>query len=246
MLTPDWQKDVINESCVLRLQAVYQRPEYESSLKVNDVSFALNAGEVLTVQVDPSTRTRSFASLLQGIINPDAGDLLFLQQRWSGSDYERHFFLRSLIGRVFEGQAWIESLNLDENVTLAARHHGRSIEDIKVSVQDWLDRLGLERLINRRPAFVAPAILQVHQWIRAFLSQPKLVILERPMQFLSENWFGKLLKSIEWIASRGTAVLWLDSRPNLDQVDWKIPYHHVVAQDGRFGIASEVNGGSDE
>ena len=111
---------------VLQLQGVTLRPDFESGLELQEVDLELNAGELLTIQVDAATRTRSFASMIQGILHPESGIVRFLQQDWQGSDYQRHFWQRSLIGRVFEGQAWIENLNVDENVTLAARHHGQS------------------------------------------------------------------------------------------------------------------------
>lgn len=230
-------------SPVLELRRVSQASDFESSLGLDELSLTVRSGELLTIEVEPSTRTRSFASLLQGICEPDSGGVIFLQHDWRGYDYQRHFFHRSLIGRVFEGKAWIENLNLDENVTLASRHHGKSKIEITESVQYWLDKLGLEKLTSRRPAFVAPAILQLHQWIRAFISCAKLLILERPLQFLGERWVNKLLDAIQDFLKMGSAVLWLDSRSEMQTIAGQIPHLHLIAESGMLRGSSKMEGG---
>jgi len=232
----------INASVVLELQRVTQHPNVESSLGIRDLDLILKSGELLTIQVEPSTRTRSFASMIQGITEPDQGKVFFLRQEWSGVDYHRQFANRGLIGRVFEGQAWIENLNLDENVTLACRHHGRSKQDIQESTQSWLNHLGLEKLTTRRPAFVAPATLQLHQWIRAFMACPKLVLLERPLDFLDSSWIKKLLDAIQLGMQSGAGVLWLDSRRDLESLGSGFSHRHLRANAGILSSPSILEG----
>ena len=239
--------DALSETpLVLELQRVTQRPAFESGLELLEVDLELHAGELLTIQVDAATRTRSFASLIQGILHPEAGVVRFLQQDWRGSNYQRHFWQRSLIGRVFEGQAWIENLNVDENVTLAARHHGMQLSDITSSIQHWCNYFGMDKLASRRPAFVAPATLQIHQWIRAFLGNPKLVILESPLQYVAQNWVKVFLDAVAELMSRGTAVLWLDSRTDLPFSDVVGPCQRLRADQGKLHCMNLAHGGDNE
>ena len=231
---------------VLQLQGVTLRPAFESGLVLQEVDLELNAGELLTIQVDAATRTRSFASMIQGILHPESGSVRFLEQDWQGSDYQRHFWQRSLIGRVFEGQAWIENLNVDENVTLAARHHGVQLSDIAFSLQHWCDQFGVDKLATRRPAFVAPATLQIHQWIRAFLGNPKLVILETPLQYLAQNWVKVFLAAVNELLNRGTAVLWLDSRMDFPFCDVVGQCRHLRVDGAKLKNITAGHGGDNE
>jgi phospholipid/cholesterol/gamma-HCH transport system ATP-binding protein len=201
---------------VLELSGVSFRGRSESGIRLQRVDLRIRAGELVTVQLDRATSTREAASMIQGLIPPIEGTVKFCSEDWLGTDYDRHFRMRSRIGRVFEGQAWIENLNVNENVTLSARHHGQSDASIEAELQYWVSRLGIEGINHKRPAFVEPSVLQVHQWIRAFLGSPALVILERPLQFLSTTWLPKLVDAIEAIRSRGAAVLWFTSNQELD------------------------------
>ena len=234
------------DSMVLELRHLSHQPRFENGLQFQNVDLGIRSGELLTIQVDGAARTRSFASMLQGIGSPDSGEILFMNQDWLGSDYPRHFSQRSLIGRVFDGQAWLENLNVDENVTLAMRHHGRTREEIQASIRYWMSHLGLDKLVSRRPAFVAPATLQLHQWIRAFIGKPKLVILERPLQFLSEDWLAKLLSAVEDILNDDIAVLWLDSRPELQSLTFNGRSRHVRLDGGEFTMPCDNIGGHHE
>jgi phospholipid/cholesterol/gamma-HCH transport system ATP-binding protein len=172
--------------------------------------------------------------MLQGLAMPSEGKVRFDGEDWRGEDYDRHFRMRSRIGRVFEGQAWIENLNVDENVTLSRRHHGDDAASIGADVQHWLALLQVNGLSRKRPAFVEPSVLQVHQWIRAFLGSPLMVILERPLQFLSPSWRPKLVEAIARLRARNTAVLWFTS---LSADALEIPTESLQRwslQDGRF------------
>ena len=201
---------------VLELSKVSFRGRSENGMRLHRADLQIREGELVTVQLDPATRTREAASMIQGLLPPFNGTVTFCNEDWLGTDYDRHFRMRSRIGRVFEGQAWIENLNVDENVTLSGRHHGNSDTSMEAELAYWISCLGIDGITRKRPAFVEPSVLQIHQWIRAFLGTPALLILERPLQFLSPTWLPKLVDAIETIRSRGAAVLWFTSDHDLD------------------------------
>jgi phospholipid/cholesterol/gamma-HCH transport system ATP-binding protein len=216
---------------VLEFEQVSFRGRQENGLRLRRANLQLCAGELAVIRLDAATRTREAASMIQGLSLPAEGNVRFCGEDWHGQDYRRHFRMRSRLGRVFEGQAWIENLNVDENVTLASRHHGMSAESIQQSVEYWVSRLGLHGLTRKRPAFVEPSVLQLHQWIRAFLGSPSLVILERPLQFLSTDWVHRFAEIIEEIRSKGVAVLWFAGDQEVATAAFTKPVVQLSLQD---------------
>ncbi len=219
---------------VLELDKVSFRGRSENGIQLERADLQLREGELVTLQLESATSTRELASMLQGLLAPTGGKVTFCDEDWLGNDHDRHFRMRSRIGRVFEGQAWLENLNLDENVTLSCRHHGMSDESIREQVQDWVSRLGLEKLSQNRPAFTEPSVLQSHQWIRAFLGPPALVILERPLRFLTTQWTAKLIDAINELRSRGAAVLWFSSEPEPAAANLSPPSIRLQVRDNRL------------
>lgn len=219
---------------VLELRRVSFQGRSENGLRLHEADLMLREGEFAIVQVDPSITTREATSMIQGLQMPRSGQVLFCNDHWRGHDYDRHFKMRSRIGRVFEGQAWVENLNVDENVTLALRHHAGDTESIRQEIAYWLSKLDLRGLSRKRPAFVEPSMLQIHQWIRAFVGSPALLLLERPLQFLSSSWLPKLLESIDELRQRGAAVLWFTSEEELVPTDSLQPLIRLKWQQGKL------------
>ena len=112
-----------------------------------------------------------------------------------------------------------ENLNVEENVTLAKKTSWVTLAaSISIEVSHWLDQFGVEDLTRKRPAFVDPSILQWHQWIRAFLGKPELLILERPMRSLPNEWFPRLTSALDKLRAGGSAAIWMTNRRDMDQV----------------------------
>lgn len=173
-----------------------------------DVSFRLAPGEMLMWHLDRSQTTRDIASLILGLQLPTRGEVLIESKNWLGTDFDRHFAMRSRIGRVFGDQAWIANLNLIENVRLSAEHHGRSQAIIEEDVRRWCDHFSVPPVSRERPAFVDAARLQIYQWVRALVTRPRLLLLERPMQSVTSSWLPKLLAATNEVRTHGAAVLW--------------------------------------
>ena len=230
---------------VLELATTTFEAKSRNDIGVAETSFALRAGELMMVRLDRSQRTRRFALLLEGLKVPSAGQVLFQDDDWRKLTWDQQFQKRGRIGRVFEGQAWLENLNVAENVTLAKRHHGWSNDAALEEAESWGKRFGIS-LTRRRPAFVDPAMLQIHQWVRAFLGNPSLVILERPMRFVAANLLDKLAAAVEELRRAGSAVVWLGGNPDETKSLLAGPVHHFTANAGLLSPSTGVNRPSTE
>lgn len=202
------------KAVVLELRDFSFHGSSENSVRITDINLIVREGELIFIQVDPRLKSREFVSVIQGLKPATHGKVLFQDCDWEGNDHDRHFRMRSKIGRVYEGHAWVANLNVAENVTLPGLHHGVSIED---DVKYWAKRFGLAQLSNKRPAFVEPSQLQIHQWIRAFLCKPSLLVLEQPMHYASSTMFPVLAEAIDEVRQAGCAVLWITNNPDFPE-----------------------------
>lgn len=198
------------KAVVLELRDFTFHGSSANAVRFTDINLVVREGELIVIQVDPTFKSREFVSVIQGLKPANQGKALFQDCDWKGNDHDRHFRMRSRIGRVFEGHAWVANLNVAENVMLPGLHHGISIGE---DAERWVKRFGLKQLSNKRPAFVEPSQLQIHQWIRAFLGKPSLLILEQPMQYVAATMFPVLAEAIDEVRRSGCAVLWITNNP---------------------------------
>ena len=125
------------------------------------LSFALQSGGLALFELEPGLARTPLADLAGGVLDPESGAVCFDGQPWAGLGPEPAARARSRIGRVFEGVGWVSNLDVDENITLAARYHGAATEAEALAAARALAlRLGMDSLPAGRPAHVARQTLR--------------------------------------------------------------------------------------
>ena len=183
---------------------------------LSQASARLLPGTLALIRVEPGNEQLPLADLAAGLLDPAEGRVLFQGEEWRAMPPQQVLQRRAQIGRGFDGHGWISNLNVNENVTLAQRHHTRRPNaEILAEAEALARAFGLNELPRIRPALVTPQDLRRAEWIRAFLGQPLLVLLERPMQGIPLEHLPRLLGAVQEACARKAAVLWLTdtSRP---------------------------------
>lgn len=201
---------------VLELRGVTFRPAQGGAALLMNVDLVVGEGDMVLVNLPRAASVRGAVSMMQGLADPNSGRLQFCGSSWTKGTYEEHFRMRSRIGRVFDGHAWIENLNVIENVTLSAQHHGVATQEVTDRLRRLADRFGVRRLADERPAYVEAGVLQVYQWIRALISSPRLLLLERPLRSLPADLMSVCRDLVNEVRQAGTAVIWFTS----NEPDW--------------------------
>jgi ABC-type ATPase involved in cell division len=208
---------------VLELRNVTFGHRPEDSLCLYNESMTVHRGDLVMIRSNASQSTRRFASMLQGLETPKRGTVLFNGRDWATQHARTQFAMRSKIGRVFDRQGWVANLNVRENLLLAKQHFDADLEAIEKELVFWADWFQLGNISRMRPALVEGSRLQIHQWIRAYLGKPALLVLERPMRSVSLKVFGNFLASVRHMQQRGTAVIWIAGSTLGDDVNLVSP-----------------------
>ena len=187
-----------------------EQPPYDSGLA--EVSFTLRAGELGLVEVSAEDSRTPLADLACGILEPEAGRVSYQGVDWRERSPDDAARARGGIGRVFDAGGWISNLDVDENITLAARYHEqRPPAEVRAEAESLARAIGQPELIHTRPTLVSRNELRRSQWVRALLGQPPLLLMERPAHDLPAAWHGPLQEQLDRARARGAAVLWITS-----------------------------------
>jgi phospholipid/cholesterol/gamma-HCH transport system ATP-binding protein len=183
---------------------------------LDGVTFRLGPGGLGLVYAPDRAARRLLADLAEGMAEPDHGQIVFRGQDWRSAGAGAAVAGRAGIGRVFEDTAWVSNLDVDENVTLAQRHHtNRTLGEIDRQARDLAVAVGLTELPKGRPVWVSRGPLQLAQWVRALLGAPSLVILEEPLAGLSADAGERCREALAAARGRGAAALWITG-----QAEW--------------------------
>jgi ABC-type ATPase involved in cell division len=200
------------QSTVLEIDAVSLFPKDSHHAVLQDVTLRLETGKCALVTVEHVHSCALIGDLVQGLLEPDIGQVRFLGQPWAALDRSTQASHRGRMGRVFSSTAWISNLDVDENIVLAEQHHQAFSEaSLQQRVHALAHFLGLADITQRRPNQLSAHELKLAQWIRAILSQKHLLILENPTLDVYPSAIPALLEALAETRRQGTAVLWISN-----------------------------------
>jgi len=201
------------------------------------LSLRLLPGELALIQMREAAHSAWFADLCCGVAPLAEGSVRFLGRDWSELPRDYADALRGLIGRVFAAGGWVEFIDAATNILLPQLHHTRAERGaLRRAATALAAGFGLPGLPIGPVAAMTFSDRARAAFVRAFLGEPALVLLERPLQDRYADFMPALLDALEVVRSRGGAALWLTGG---DQAwsDRTFPADHRLRLDAR-GLAS--------
>ena len=149
--------------------------------------FSIAAGELVCLVGKSGCGKSTFLSALAGFLPVESGKIGF-----GGRALEKQPPERRQTAFVFQRAALFPHLNLVDNVafSLRVRGEGRSIRRQKAS--QWLERVGLGTLGDRKPHQISEGQAQRVALARALITGFPLLLLDEPFSALDEHTRGEL------------------------------------------------------
>ena len=146
---------------------------------VDDVSFAIQPGEMFFLLGPSGCGKTTVLRMLAGFLQPDSGDILFDQKRMNDvAPQHRNTAM------VFQNYAIWPHLTVYENVAYGPRARKLDAQTIHQRVTDALRVVRLEELAQRKPAQLSGGQQQRVALARALAVEPDLILLDEPLSNL--------------------------------------------------------------
>jgi cell division transport system ATP-binding protein len=191
---------------LLRFDAVHkQYPGGRAALQ--DVSFSVEAGEVLFVTGHSGAGKSTLLKLLHLAERPDRGAVLLEDRNLAavrGRDVARY---RRRVGVVFQDHRLLPHWTAADNVALPLRIAGVAESEVLPRVRDVLGRVGLGDRLAARPPQLSTGEQQRVGIAQAIVSQPLLLVADEPTGNLDPQLAADVMGLFLELPGRGTTVL---------------------------------------
>lgn len=224
-------------AAVLALTQV-QSPELFGGAAHGAIELDLQRGDLALIDARDALLAGHFADLCCGLAGVESGAVKFADRDWRRLPPDHADAMRGRIGRVFSGGSWLGFLDAATNILWPQIHHTRrQLNLLREDAARLATVFGLPGLPVGPISALSPADLLRAGFVRAFLGEPLLVILESPVQGLHAELVPMLLNRIATVRDRGGAVIWL-TRSRLVWGDRSFPATHRLRLSNR-GLAAE-------
>ena len=179
------------------------------------LSFALRPGELGLVSLPDEVSGLPIADAACGLVSPASGEVLFRGSDWARMGASEESRRRGVIGRVFEGRAWMSNLDLDENIVLASVHQGRGRAECLREAAELAEKIGMAVIPAKRPSWITPRESLLAQWTRALMGDKPLLVLELPTRAIDPREASRCAEVLAGRLAAGAAALVVESSDHL-------------------------------
>jgi phospholipid/cholesterol/gamma-HCH transport system ATP-binding protein len=197
-------------SSVLEFREASLQGPLQHITPLRGVTLTIRPGDVVLVNVQEGRERTLLADAAQGLLLADSGSVCFMGEDWSTMSARRQTEQRGRTRRVFDQYGWITNLDMAENIYLSETHHtDRPMADIMAEADRLAAQFGLEGIPEGRPTRIHPMTLRRLEWVRAFMGDPALILLERPLAGAPKADAARLFEAVCSASRRGVCTLWM-------------------------------------
>ncbi|HET8609640.1 MAG TPA: ABC transporter ATP-binding protein [Burkholderiales bacterium] len=182
---------------------------FHGLVAVNDVSFDLKRGEILGLIGPNGAGKTTLVSLINGTLDPTAGDLVFEGRSIRGIPAFRRAHLG--IGRTFQVMKPFPGLSVLENVTVGAlfgKEGGeRSIRRAREQARECLQFVGLGKRIDQRADALGGPDRKRLELAKALAMKPRLLLCDEVMAGLNSVEIEEVIEDIKKVRDQGISIL---------------------------------------
>ncbi|MGO9062031.1 MAG: ATP-binding cassette domain-containing protein [Candidatus Binataceae bacterium] len=185
------------------VEALHLRKSYGSRLALDDVSFSVNAGEVVGLLGPNGAGKTTTLSILATLLTPDSGEV-----RIAGFDSRRQAAeLRRRLGFIPQSVALYPLLSAHTNLELFARVHGLAREARDASMKA-LDVVGLSDRANDPVCVLSGGMKRRLNLACGIVHGPEVLLLDEPTVGVDPQSRENILRIVRGLAQAGAAAIY--------------------------------------
>ncbi len=174
---------------------------------LDNVSFEIADGEFVFLVGQSGAGKSSILRLLMREVTPQAGTVVVDEVNVGKLRRRKIPVLRRKFGMVFQDFRLLPEKSVSENVAFAMQILGKTRKEIKQTVPQVLDLVGLLDKSNRRPNQLSGGEQQRVAIARALINRPSILLADEPTGNLDPDTTIDIMRLLDQINRAGTTVL---------------------------------------
>ena len=180
----------------------YNQADGETEV-LSNINLKIEEGEFVAIVGFTGSGKTTLVNLINGLITPTSGEVLFKGEPVSGTSHER--------GVIFQNYSLLPWLTVGQNVFMAVKEAfpKKNKKELNEIVANYVEMVSLTPAINKRPNELSGGMRQRVAVARALAMKPEMIIMDEPLGALDALTRGNLQDEILniWGKDKRTALL---------------------------------------
>ncbi len=218
------------------LSVTHLTKKMEDKILVEDISFTVEEGNVFAIVGPSGAGKTTILRLICGLDQPTSGSIHYQDKEITHlKPNERGFTF------VFQDGALFPHLTVEKNIGYGLKPYGYTKEKIQENIQTYTKLLKINHLLDRYPSSLSAGEKQRVGIARAFVREPKLILLDEPFSNLDPLLKEELKKDLMAIQKKQNQTMILVTHDQNEALE--LANEILVIKDGKYvecNIPSEL------
>jgi len=192
---------------IQKLSKKYKGADYFS---VSNLNLAIENGEIFGILGPNGAGKTTLISMLCSLIKPTSGSFTINGLNYANNKRE----LKQLIGIVPQEYALYPSLTAYENLHYFGSMYGLKGKELKNSILDYLEKLGLAEFSNKKIEVFSGGMKRRINLISSILHQPKILFLDEPTVGVDVQSKNVIIEHLQQLNNQGTTIVYTSHHLN--------------------------------
>ena len=183
---------------------------YEDKIAVNDLSLAIEAGQMFGLLGPNGAGKTSSIRMMMGITLPDSGTVSLFERPFERKSLER-------VGYLPEERGLYKKMKVIDQLVFFGELHGLAKEEAHRRATQWAERMEIAGSLEKKTEELSKGMQQKIQFIGTLLHEPALIVMDEPFSGLDPVNAQLVEKTLLELKAEGRAILFSTHR--MDQVE---------------------------
>lgn len=189
---------------IIKIESLSKKYKDADQYSLNDVSLAINEGEIFGLLGPNGAGKTTLISMLCGLVKPTSGHFTI-----DGLNYANHSSkIKKIIGVVPQEYALYPTLTARENLHYFGSMYGLKGSDLKDKVIETLDLLGLLKFADKRVETFSGGMKRRVNLIAGILHKPKVLFLDEPTVGVDVHSKNAIIEYLKVLNQNGTTIIY--------------------------------------
>lgn len=189
------------------LEATGITKRFGGLLALDNVTFAMNEGEILGLIGPNGAGKTTLFNIVNGVYKPGRGRVVFLEREITGWSPDR--VARAGLARTHQIVKPLQEMSVLKNVMVGAcfGRENLSLKEARRVAQEVLEEVGLDDRADARARELTIASKKRLEVARTLASRPRLILLDEVLAGLNPTEIEWMVQLIRSIVARGISIL---------------------------------------